>query len=441
MKKIILLLFTVLILGACNQTEDLNAPLENKEEVFTTVRSAEEAVSLAKIALSLFGDKSRSQKELSLSDVVVIPSQNASRNAVADTAIYAVNVGEDEGFVLIAAPRSCETPIIGVAENGTYSEEALNEDSGFAFYMESARQYAVTPIDTILKPIYREVPYYSLAGCVKHKTPEWGQYWPENIFCSNKVAGCVPVAVAELVTYHKPYKNLFFFSYENPDKSYQSFDWDKLSKVVSTSNKNPYQWEIEDYLEENNLTMEDALSLARLIREIGERAGCDYNPNSTGCTDYGKNVLKEILGSSLTYTEGSTADNLFELFYDDLVESKIGTAIIGGTSYLIFEDATIVRKSHSWVVDGYAAAGVLIKRYDWNTGELVGQVDQRVKYLHMNWGESGKYNGLFLTDAINPLKGYEDEYDMLIHGYKPKNEEYNWAYDMKFTTIFFTYIK
>lgn len=434
MKKLLMLLIGGLLLVSCSESEAPYITTDANKTPQESVRSLDEVIAIAHNAIEISGSQARSGKSLTKEDIVVVANHRSSRNEQADTAIYAVNIGDDNGFVLVAAPRACTNPLIGIVENGTYSNDILTEDSNFGYFMNQAIQYAITPVDSgfQFEKFYYEEVFYSLEAPIIHKTVEWGNNWPENMFCSNYISGCVTVAIAEALAFFKTPAGIFI-NYENADKAYQILSWESINKIIATNEVNPSTTFINQYLKDTGLALETLKSLGRLIREIGNLADCNYLPNLTGSKSYGNTVLKQLLGNSASYKEGWKVEELFDLFSTN--GTKPCLALIGGKSYVYLDDQIIPYTGHTWLADGFMSSGILTKRYDRTTKELIAVIDERTKYLHMNWGMSGKFNGNFLIDVLNPTRGYDDAKNPMDNG------DVDDKYNVRYLTIDYTFVE
>lgn len=402
MKKLFFVCFAFVTLLSCSNGEE---PMQTPNQISSPdlgIRTIDEAKSLAEEALKLYGKPARTDKEIFLSDIVVINSDR-SRSSISDTAIYAVNLKDGNGFVLVAAPRSCSKPVIGIAENGEYNDEAMNNTS-FSYYLDKARSYAITPTPPDsgfnFEKFYDEVVYLTPIKPTVYENVSWGQRWPENIYCPNKVAGCVPVSIAQTLAF---FETPSFIQLTNPDADQNSvnLDWTQLkAHKVSLDIYEPTTAQINTHLSSCGSNMETHSNIGRLLRELGHLCPVTYyfSPNKTGASHYGHSVARNLMGDSqFKYTYGTDVSELFEM-YVKKSSSERSMAMVGGFAG---------REGHAWIADGHMCSGKKIEWYDRTTGELINVIDERDKYLHMNWGWAGQYNGFFLIDVLNPSKEYD----------------------------------
>lgn len=85
-------------------------------------RSIDEVISIAENILSSRAVESRSAINIDKSDVHVISAQT-SRSMSSDTIMYAVDMGNENGFIIVSASKTIE-PIIAIIDKGSYNDSA-----------------------------------------------------------------------------------------------------------------------------------------------------------------------------------------------------------------------------------------------------------------------------------------------------------------------------
>ena len=124
MKKLLISMMAGLALTAC-QSYEADSPMPDDEtltelqligsaETYSKMRTAQDAVDIANSVMSRINGQARSSHIITASEAIVIRSKIKSRSD-ADTLMYAVNFGDNEGFVLVSAPTLVE-PIIALTE-------------------------------------------------------------------------------------------------------------------------------------------------------------------------------------------------------------------------------------------------------------------------------------------------------------------------------------
>jgi len=198
------------------------------------------------------------------------------------------------------------------------------------------------------------VAYYAFLPTV------WGQEYPYNAavnfscttladsYQGKAPAGCVPIAIAQILAYYKLPSNL---------------NWTEILKSQTLKN-NPTQLVINQ--------------VSNLIKDIGTKIKIDY-----GCDGSG-------ISSSLTAPVVTGLFNSYGLTHTGLKNFDL----YGITSSLISKRPVYMRGGniygvgHAWVCDGY-------KRHEYSSGDSY-------HYLSMNWGWSGNSNGFYYTEEDSP---------------------------------------
>ena len=248
----------------------------------------------------------------------------------------------------------------------------------------------------------------------EHNIPKlkinWGQCWPENMYCPNKIAGSAPVAMAMMYSYFNIPCNIML-TFEGRPTDYINADWEKLKKHVhSSSLMDPTEGYLKSHYTSCPLSEESHQELACLIREFGVIGYAsyhfhDFTPSIWKLPDFMKKFMADH-----EYFETS-ASNL----YNDLKESD-------GLGVLQAMDGSYV---HDWLADGTTKVIYDITTY-YNYKPASGEYESRetrtdeLRYIHYNWCLSGKNNGYFLENVFDMSKG--SDYNLKISRLK---EQYN----------------
>ena len=168
----------------------------------------------------------------------------------------------------------------------------------------------------------------------------WGQGYPYNAQCPNQYpAGCVPIAIAQILAYHRVPSNL---------------NWTSIlasPTVTSTSDATVIN------------------QVSSLIHEVGLRANTEY---AAGGSPTDKKNAASVLTSYGLMHGGLRTFSLFE-----------GKLSLQNNRPFIMRGNTS-SEGHMWVCDGWKC-----HIYDDNT---------YYDYLNMNWGWSGNSNGYFYVE-------------------------------------------
>ena len=336
-----------------------------------------------------------------------------------------MNYNDNHGFSLISAV-DFEDPIIAVVPEGSFNPEHRTENPGFNLYLEAAKEHETNSLRKIgkLDPIGGDNPPYMIENgkYVKYvketskrvtETPllgadmKWNQDGIYGQFCSNKLAGCAPLAVASLVAYFSYKYNLnpdFRYTYPR-DILYEKVIWaeiikHKSSKEWSYKNKKSIP---EICWEEDSAAIHK--TIGRICRQFGYEGNAEYQYGKTSMTNgEAKRLLKKYLpGLSVSDFKA----------YDIVATMK---NIDKGALYLYGEgDLT---ESHAWICDAYDYTIVREKRYESETpppslnpnalnwvftGYTTYCKETSLGYMHWGWGgdEDGWYNDKVMKPQDN----------------------------------------
>ena len=246
MNKFLLVSFAV-ILTSCS---DCGEELLNFEPVLSDSPKSEyltfsEALEFSAKALREFSAEELASRsgavDYSSGTVNLLCNAMCSRSQQADSTFYVVNF-EDGGAVLLAANRKIRNKVYGLTTDGNFEtvpNPALQVYLDWAYLdaHEAANDTVNNgifraPVDPNPKPdlfkVINGVPCTGIAGRTmttrdgKTGTTEWGQKGAYAKYVSNGVAGCVAVAMGQILAYFK-----------NPVAiNGRSLNWDDVIKAV-----------------------------------------------------------------------------------------------------------------------------------------------------------------------------------------------------------------
>ena len=227
---------------------------------FAQQRSEEEAL---QIAQSFFGKEARARGAApTKAQMTLVPPQAVdkliySENVVSKLdnlhqAFYVFNDEHNKRFVIVSGDERQER-VLGYSENGTFSPEDIPCCMAFML-REYSREYdylstkSFSPSDVEKEPesSKRRAPAYY--NCILET--KWGQSAPFNNLCNGNVAGCVAVAMAQIMYKHK---------YPS------SYSWSNMLKTYQT----------------NGYTTTQANAVAKLIRDCGISVNMDYGTDAS----------------------------------------------------------------------------------------------------------------------------------------------------------------
>lgn len=401
MKKLFSLIAISAILFGCSEQPDTPPVIDVKDSQQTThIRSIDQAIEIANNFLAAGSVSSRSNANLKTANIIM---SEMSRSSIGDTLIYALDIEDNNGFVLVAAPLNVD-PILAVIDKGSYNDPINLENKSYQMILNETKDYVartsaanipkIPDPDTTKMIITPASTLHTVYDINISQEPlvevQWNQNNPENIFCSNGIAGCTPIAIAQMLSYFELPKSISY-TFPGKDISSETLNWASIKQ-----HKNIY---------ECFCSYEIHLSLARLVREIGHRAGSDYsNPDATG-TSFSSNVtsaIKELSGLSPD-TNGQSTTNLF-----DALSNNIGIAVVGGVG-------------HSFIADAIKHQKYKVYEYSYNPDGSIKQITDKgsseIRLIHYNWGWSGNCNGFFSYNVLNPQRGYTYDNRQLDNSY------------------------
>ena len=429
MKKLLFPLAFAVALASCSEAvETLNEDLNQTPGTYSKYRSVTDALQIADNVLSAGNVGARSGAKLKNAACAHVILGDQARSGEADTLLYALDIENDGGFVLVAAPKEVE-PIMAIIDSGSYADSDNQNNEAYQQTLNLIKNYVSANgligggqiPDRPLPPIFQLVEYYDTVKVNRVHEPAvevaWNQGWPENIYAPNNIAGCVPVAIAQtLATMEKPSNITYTF----PDRDINSeiLDWKEIKKHKRSAN---YYW-----CDDCSASQSVHNTIGRVIREIGQQVDADYRDNGTGVTT-GVDI-EEIVYKYTNNKPNSKHGSLSSLYSD--IDFNGGMAIVG---YMLIDNYT---NGHAFIADGTRNIQYTITRHyledptstDYITEFIRSEV---TKLIHYNWGWGGSCNGWFNLNAVNPSNAvvydYGDEYNASGNEYD-KNTILYWYY-------------
>ena len=306
-----------------------------------------------------------------------------------DTLLYAINFGNDNGYMLLSGDKG-SFPIIAFVDSGSVYLNSLDVNSPLAGWLnekkEEIAKAIVEPIDTLNSnyqlwngigndscevsiEFVKTIPQAQLksAGTRKHSTNKatvypftgshykWGQGTGYNFNApiSGALAGCPSVAVG-LLCFHHWYPNQFGYMY-------------MPTSLPSSYNK------------------QNAISL--MFREIGNQIP-NYHWGVKGSGAAPNDILTGI--KRLGYTNAVYTNYNFENAYTNLSN---GNPVLLGAFQNQYSQG-----GHIWFCDGYYEMSWKVTKYKKNIFGKKKKVDEWFEYadyIYMNWGWNGTADGWY----------------------------------------------
>ena len=203
-------------------------------------------------------------------------------------------------------------------------------------------------------------------------TTVWGQNSPYNLQAplydgtNQAAAGCIPVAMAQVINYHKPLTISTIPAYISVKDGYTI----KMPTLPSTTIN--WQTLLDRYTTTSSTASRDEVS--RLLLYCGQACQAKYGATTSATMQNTADGLRQYFGMASTTQIVSRAEysqNAWHtMIYRELSESR--PVILDGHNISV---------GHAFVCDGYDGEGM----------------------FHINWGWEGKSNGYFLIDNLSPV--------------------------------------
>ncbi len=409
-----LMLCTLGFYGCSDDQKDMRSDFEqdlNKEaeiiELFS-MRQIEKNTKISqseatRIVNNIFS-KSNSLKAIkALSFEYVTKSSGLkSGKAAKDTTMYLINIGNQEGYAIISGDWRAGD-ILGFSESGSISMADTSINCGLADFLKRLPAYCENEIASFEKKKECLEAKYKNHNVLKASDTyewqcdfyDWGfpsigwtKYWHQQLPYNFKMgwnqntgkrqlAGCLPIAMAEIMTWHKYPQSI----------NGKVLDWNLINKYNSVG-KNPL-WVMTKIDESTVLGLtgdpekiEYREQVSTLVKAIADKVVKAYGDNyTTGdlnkCTmafkDFGYNCSKYKYYNYERPNDNSVITSL----------KKEKLPIIASTA------------AHAWVIDDYLKQNYINK----STKQVINS-----RYLvHCNWGYTPTTSSL--TNS-NPAAGY-----------------------------------
>lgn len=408
MKKILLPAMAVMafFLISCNDSYELENSVAIKQENEVSNKymvGVDDAIAIASRALDMFNGQMSNSRNASISksvkEVITYP---VVQSRSSDASLYIVNF-EEGGFAIVPTD-SRATDVYVLSNEGEFNMENISSayvlDLAEAYLQEEINNASlvepvatITPVEPITPPgggpeMYVVVEIdgqkYYLNSIETQSTPfyllatKWHQGDPYRHFCftnggQNAVAGCVPIAMAQIMAYHKKPESFNGHFYQ----------WNDLTQTPTISESS---WLVDN--------------VGYLVHDIGEHVNVQYGVAASGAYDSDAVETFRAFG----YTASLDGD------YD--VNEIISSLDDSNPVYISGRTAQI--NSHTWVLDGYYTKCTVDIYYDFETLEKVGEKTTYTHYLHCNWGYEYSENCYCLSELFRVgTLTYDRDFDLI----------------------------
>lgn len=397
-KKLSLPLLALLgMFASCNQDETVGIETPQlPNEPISYVVTEEEAINIATEAVRGLKPAATRSADLHVASIERLPRGTRAEGDSIRPGFYAVNF-EEGGFALVANDERA-TDIYAVSDEGRFDP---NANEGVELFMTMAEDYMEQEISTasdrelIIPPFiqmpddpndprlwiivdYNGIPCHQVEETIYSDTifplleTQWGQELPYNLECPTNSggeyahAGCVAVALAQVMAYHQHPASFNGHTYH----------WGDMPEATNEL----HYWENE-------------YSLAYLMSDIGQEVDTDY-----GFGKYETSPASIYNCPSALTSFGYTYDNIQSFSSSPVISS------IRNYKPVYMRGARAGEENgHAWVADGvfsitykttyYKASDLSIYHSDTGTAD----------YFHYNWGLDGGGN---LTNPYCNSDGY-----------------------------------
>lgn len=380
-KLFILLAIAGIICAAGCQNKDEDFAIKGNKttsKAQSTTITAEEAKEFAAQFLSGLLEDTRSQSKSIgevkawLSDDLASVTRSSNVSNLPDTLMYIVNLQDEDGYFIIAAERE-QSGVLAYVEDGNLQPTEEIDNPGFQLFLDGAIKHITSPRTIEYTPPLAPHP----TGPITYIKPlfirtKWHQRSPFNDNCplqngSHTLAGCGPIATAQVVAYFKSPANFNGYNYH----------WDSIYV-------NP--------IPNNNTGRTDA---AHLVRTIGNLESANYGLLGTGVNHSAIGTCLDALGYQY-----STASYSYFKFRNSIRNNR--PVIVTGFDYNHMS-------GHAWVIDGLYEF-IITRTETLGDGTII-SFPEETDYVHCNWGWGGNCNGYFFSGAFDTQeKQYEDDF-------------------------------
>ena len=295
---------------------------------------------------------------------------HAMKSKVADKDnVYVINIGNNQGFVIISGESGTNCEILGYCDHGSFSYDdcPIQLKDQLAFYNEaidSLRQNPALSVKRRVSTTYSDDIGTIIVGPLL--TTTWNQWGPYNNLCPKGCpTGCVPTAVAQIMNYWR-WPDVARETVNGEDFSSHVYDWDNMLDNYETTSYNA----------------EQAKAVAQLMADVGKALGTHYGPEGSGtATDF----MPLVYNFKYERSFKAYGENLEEVMKAELNENRP----------MLYTASDIAENGHELVVDGYTSND----------------------YFHFNYGWGGSYDGFYKSAPIYYLG------PSVITGIKPSDTD------------------
>ena len=432
-RYLLLLVFILPLFSFCTpEFSGNNFAVEQGEiDPTTTVVSPQEASAAVMSMLEGIDRNTKGKRSRSIKDIWATGSVSTKGGGDSHPLFYVLNFEGDNGFAIAAADRRVP-PVICITEKGSLNMGDTLDNPGMVAMLSrietEIKMLLGEPITcadgSIMEPDeYRQyIPllrgsnfdpdscdiHWSLSDIDSSKikgvdvAARWDQGQPFNMQCTlingtHALAGCVPVAVGQIMYYHR----------KNANYNGHYYDWDIMQDIINTSSwaNSPSAWPLVQHL----------------LADLGLPENLNASPGTQKTTCNTANAPRTFV--NFGYRSGGVmSDYDFDSITTE-VDSLFPLIIRGDrirvVRYVLDIPVDTVTSGHTWIADQtmhtLCHMWVVHKR----THQLVYHTMVYRDFVRCNWGNDGKNHGFFLSGNFNfkeplhiPTKATSDTIDV-----------------------------
>lgn len=374
----IVLIAITSLLTCCSSNEEPILENTDKQEVLNKYEiSQEEALNNAVKLLSLTatGESRASAENYKVRNVTRVNQNPDSRAEDATNGCYLFNFDDNKGFALVSADKRDSVPVYISAEKGNLPVEILNDEvNGIGYLMGLVANYQDYKVETYTEPIKSR--YDDNYEIVETTTvvfdsgqlinTAWHQNQPFNVSKPGYLMGCVPVAMGQIMAYHKHPSSV------TVNGTNYNFNWNHICAFTDGSKQYAYP----TYAKE----------VSDLLLAIGIKIGATYEDDGTGAYPSDAPPTFRHFGYSCSSL-------------NDYNHSTVRSELLAKRP--VFMRGTSSQGGHAWVASRCYKTEYDFKSYDSVTGEQIENTILEMynytriyEYLCVNWGWGNVSNQL-----------------------------------------------
>lgn len=282
-----------------------------------------------------------------------------------DEAYYLFNIGDADGFIIVAADGR-PSPVLGYSLEGNINPENMPE--ACAAWLDATASYNSNDIPLAKKNVYPDFTVQPLLKC------RWDQKDPYNRQCPidktsglRSATGCVATAAAQVMHYYQyPSQPVGKVEYEDKRQGeMRSFDFSAMTPIDWANISDTYSSESSE---------KECNAIAALMNAVSHGARMQFSSKTSLAYNYNAGLaMIDFFGydPDMHYYERA-------LVSDEEWISIITSELKAGRP-ILYEGANATM-GHAFVCDGYDGKG----------------------FFHINWGWNGLSDGYFSISALNP---------------------------------------